>query len=130
MVPTATMGVIKIYDTDHPPIYTLEEPWLNNKRSVSCIPKGIYLCEPHSGPKFKQVYEITKVTGRSSILMHCGNTLKDTEGCILLGLSCGNEAVYKSRAAMALLKSILGEEAFMLQIQEYAIKGVKKCLAK
>lgn len=64
---------------------TLELPWRNNKRQVSSIPQGVYLCKRVLSPKFGDTFEVTGVKGRSSILFHGGNTTADTLGCILVG---------------------------------------------
>ncbi len=64
---------------------TLEEPWRDNQKSVSCIPIGSYICKRVRSPKFGNTFEVTNVQGRSHILFHKGNTLDDTEGCILVG---------------------------------------------
>jgi len=68
-------------------------PWLDNAVSVSCIPSGTYLCKTVKSPKFGDVYEVTRVPGRSHILFHAGNWAgdrskdkdSDSYGCILLG---------------------------------------------
>lgn len=71
---------------------TLERPWQNNEKDVSCIPLGIYNCRrvknrtTHGGMEIPVTYEV-EVLGRTGILFHVGNSLKDTRGCILPG--CG-----------------------------------------
>jgi hypothetical protein len=65
---------------------TLEDSWKDNRRNVSCIPEGSYLCRLTYSPKFGKTYEVLDVPNRSNIIFHWGNTEKDTEGCILLGL--------------------------------------------
>ena len=66
--------------------HTLERPWLNNQRMISCIPTGTYTVKWkfHWG-KFAWKYELQNVQGRSGILEHSGNYFTDSEGCILLG---------------------------------------------
>lgn len=64
---------------------TLEDPWNDNKKNVSCIPAGIYKCVRHNGTKYKGVWRLENVPDRSAILIHQGNTINDTEGCILVG---------------------------------------------
>lgn len=66
----------------------LELPWLNNKRMVSCIPPGIYLCilKPfHNTMR----YELQAVPDRDDIFQHEGDFATgvkiDTEGCQLFG---------------------------------------------
>lgn len=78
-----TFGTLNI--GSEPLCVTCEDDWKNNQPNISCIPRGFYHCIPHSGPKFKDVWEVTNVPGRSAILIHAGNTIKDTEGCILVG---------------------------------------------
>lgn len=68
---------------------TLERPWKNNDKSVSCIPHGAYTCQRVDSPKFGDTFEVEGVPGRSNILFHKGNTIDDTEGCILVGESFG-----------------------------------------
>ncbi len=68
---------------------TLEEDWRSNAKGISCIPEGSYLCKLSEHPKHGMTYEVQDVPGRSSILIHSGNTEADTEGCILLGKEFG-----------------------------------------
>lgn len=53
----------------------------------SRIPPGRYICKRHSGPKYKNTWEITDVPNRTAILFHRGNTEDDSLGCILVGSS-------------------------------------------
>lgn len=64
---------------------TLELPWLNNRQSISCIPKGVYTVVERYSQKYKNHYHITNVEGRKWILIHHGNYHTDIRGCILLG---------------------------------------------
>lgn len=82
-----TFGVMTF--RERPICVTCENPWFNNQKSVSCIPNGTYSCIPFSGKKYKNVWELEDVPGRSAILIHQGNTHKDTYGCILVGNSFG-----------------------------------------
>ena len=66
-------------------LYTMENPWLDNKPRESCIPTGIYDCEIVQSPRFGRVYGVTNVKDRSHILFHAGNYPRDTRGCILIG---------------------------------------------
>lgn len=88
--------------------YTIEPPWLNNKRAKSCIPEGTYALEPLSASasgKYRNVLKVANVEGRLGILMHAGNTVDDTTGCIIVGLKsgtlAGQPAVLQSRPAIA-----------------------------
>ncbi len=65
---------------------SLELPWLNNQRNVSCIPSGTYEVTKVHSPKFGDgTLSVNSVQGRSHILIHPGNYTSDIEGCILLG---------------------------------------------
>lgn len=51
-----------------------------------CIAPGIYSIDLHYSPKFgKYMLTLCGVRGRSGILIHSGNTPRDTVGCILVG---------------------------------------------
>lgn len=64
---------------------TLELPWKNNERRVSCIPAGIYHAKKHTSPKFKESFWLQDVPGRSEILIHIGNFTREILGCVLVG---------------------------------------------
>jgi len=69
---------------------TLERPWLNNQHGVSCIPAGEYEAVRVHSPHFGyDVYQLRNVPGRDAIELHRGNTIADSEGCILLGSAFG-----------------------------------------
>lgn len=95
--------------------YTLERLWQGNKSNESCIPEGVYKCIPHNGEHFKQVWEVTGVKDRKAILIHAGNTLKDTHGCILVGLSLVENGVTQSQLAIKKLRHFLPSN-FVLEV--------------
>lgn len=99
----ATLGVLCL--NNRPIAVTLEDKWRNNEKMVSCIPKGIYKIHRHTSPHFGECFKVLDVPNRSEILIHAGNTHKDTNGCILLGLMYGtvgvDAAILSSRAAVA-----------------------------
>lgn len=66
-------------------VLTLEEPWRDNVQKVSCIPDGEYVCEVVHSDHLGFCVAVNDVPGRSLIRIHAGNTLEDTEGCILVG---------------------------------------------
>lgn len=84
-----TAGIIRSSALDAigaPPIFTLELPWLDNRRNRSCIPTGTYTIAPYQSDKFQRAFEVKDVPNRSSILIHPGNRLSEIRGCILVGL--------------------------------------------
>jgi hypothetical protein len=91
---------------------TLENPYLNNQRNISCIPEGQYKVRlrtaRESATKDYLHLLVQDVPDRSLVLFHSGNTAKDTRGCILVGIGTEQDLVKNSRLAMELLmKEIL-----------------------
>lgn len=66
---------------------TMELPWNENKRSISCIPEGFYEVrkELTSGKHKYPHFRIYDVPGRSGILVHKITYVKDLRGCIGVG---------------------------------------------
>jgi hypothetical protein len=99
--------------------FTLERPFLYNRKNESCIPPGTYHCTYHAGES-KEGYLLHGVPNRSEIMIHVGNTLSDTAGCILLGRSLGMDGMLEdSQVAINLLERMLNRKDFYLSIGEY-----------
>jgi hypothetical protein len=63
--------------------YTIELPWKNNQKRVSCIPEGTYKIEERFSEKFGNHLELKNVPNRSLILIHpANNALNELKGCI------------------------------------------------
>jgi hypothetical protein len=91
---------------------TLENPYINNERNISCIPEGQYkvrLRLPRESATRDYLHLLVQdVPNRDWILFHVGNTAKDTSGCILVGNGRKHNVVENSRLAMELvIKEIL-----------------------
>jgi len=82
-----TFGVLRINGRAW--CVTLEPPDNNNARSISRIPRGEYVCRRVRSPRFGTAFEVADVPGRSHILLHPGNVVRDTQGCVLLGRNFG-----------------------------------------
>jgi hypothetical protein len=102
-------------------IYTLERPWKDNARNVSCIPPGEYrtsFLERSASGKYRNVFHVEGVPGRSGILIHNGNIVDHTKGCILVGDRTGillnQPAVLSSRSAMRRLQKF--KDSFILKV--------------
>lgn len=66
---------------------TLEPPWRDNKKSISCIPAGTYIAKRIMSPSHGDTFRVMNVPNRQYINFHPGNLMEHTEGCILLGES-------------------------------------------
>ena len=91
---------------------TLELPYINNERSISCIPAGRYKVrlrtERESATRDYLHLLVQDVPDRKWILFHRGNTTADSRGCVLVGQSREQDRVNNSRLAMDLVvKEIL-----------------------
>jgi len=82
-----------------PVCITLENPWKENERRVSCIPEGEYICKRYRSARYPNTFEVTGVPGRSKILFHIGNTTADTAGCILTGNYAWGTSIRASKNA-------------------------------
>ena len=83
---------------------TLEPMWRDNRTNVSCIAGDRqYMCSRTLSPTFGETFKVNRVTGRTNILFHKGNTAKDTRGCILVGQGSQQDIVYNSTLALELL---------------------------
>lgn len=82
-----TLGELSLYDNSGKVLdcKTLELPWKDNQRQISCIPPGTYIVVPRNSPKFSDHFHVTNVPGRSYILIHPGNYHTQIQGCILVG---------------------------------------------
>jgi len=108
-------------------LVTLEHPDLGNRPRVSCIPEGVYSIRLVNSPKFGLVpavrdgRDFTKhVNGREHILIHSGNTVADTLGCILVGMrfSLVGPYLFESKAALFTLVKALGTVEHKLCIKK------------
>jgi len=118
---------------------TLENPYINNERNISCIPVGQYkvrlrLARESASRDYLHLL-VEDVPNRDFILFHRGNTAKDTSGCILVGMGSQQDFVSYSTLAMNLLmKEIinLGGTNINLIIknkQKWKITLLLNCLA-
>lgn len=128
--PTTDVGTFGILTTiDGLQLYSLEPPWRDNARGLSCIPPGEYECSWHQSPRFGAVYRLGGTAPREEILIHPGNWagdvrkgyVSDSEGCILLGLGRGilaaQLAITRSKPAVRALVDHFQREPFALRIE-------------
>lgn len=98
---------------------TLELPWRDNQRGISCIPEGVYECKlAHSPSRGYPVYWLQDVPGRKDVQIHIGNFTKDIRGCILVGTKRGKDSVLVSRVAFDDFMARMGGKDFTLEIMK------------
>jgi hypothetical protein len=132
----ATLGWLRAGDLR---LATLEEPWSPDPDGPggqrregtlveSCVPDGDYVLEPHATTKhpvswslvnhrlgayhWPKEIPLSQKWGRSTILLHTGNSTVDIEGCICIatrhGVEQGKPWVYESNKAYDQLVAALG----------------------
>lgn len=130
-----TEGELEVFKDDGEKVFeckTLELPWLDNQRQVSCIPEGVYDVVPRTSPKYGEHLHVTNVTDRSLVLIHHGNYAgsvnpntkrSDIRGCILVGKSHidldgdGLKDVTSSKVTMKELMKI-APDGFVLEVTQ------------
>lgn len=95
--PSTNQGTFGVLTFGANVVHSLELPWRNNTRRLSCIPAGSYACALVKSPRFGRVYGVQGVPGRSHVLIHSANFAGDVargwttqlEGCIAPCLKVG-----------------------------------------
>lgn len=106
----ATIGVL--CHAGVPVCYTLELPWRQNALKISCIPAGVYPCNAE-----KWSFRLPYVKDRNGILIHAGNTVNDSRGCILVGKSFKRDGtLLESKYALELCLEVL-PQSFILEVR-------------
>src|SRR5258708_31069168 len=107
--------------------YTLELPWTDGSVGTA-IPEGRFQIVLQPSPDFielaardpwfekyaRQMPHIVGIPGRSLIMLHPGNFVHSTKGCVLVGQTKGKDFIGSSKAAFANLFDL---------ISPYAISG-------
>lgn len=108
---------------------TIELPWDDNRRSLSCIPAGAYDVAWTYSPAFGRfMYVLLNTAPREGIRIHAGNLAGDVRagfrthfaGCIGLGLRFGfldgQRAVLQSAPAVLALEGHMERRPFRLLV--------------
>lgn len=112
----ATFGVF-YNEAGHDVCVSMELPWKENARSVSCIPAGEYPLTREDHPRFGECFRLAGVPDRDGVLIHAANVPGQIRGCIAPGMEYGilhlpgdgpdgSAGVLRSREALALLLAI------------------------
>ena len=110
-----TLGELQVGDFK---CYTLELPWKENQRRVSCIPEGTYRVTKHTSPKFGKTFWVRDVPDRDAVLIHPGNYNYHTLGCILVGSN------HEDRNKDGLL-DVVNSKFTMAKLLEYDITEIE-----
>lgn len=110
-----TFGALTI--CDHAFCVTLELPDRLNKRDISNIPQGQYICKKVISPKFGKTFRVVDVVDRTMVLFHKGNTIKDILGCIILAQHFGK--LGKNRAVLNSGKTFKKFMKIMKNVNEF-----------
>ena len=98
-----------------------------NRRKVygqTCIPSGEYKVILNMSPRFKKILpRILDVKGFEGILIHAGNTVQDSSGCILLGIKSTDGILKDSRKAVNALIEEIKDQKDITIIIDYADYG-------
>ena len=105
-----TMGAL--YLNGHWQCWTVEDEIREDERPVAewkiagktAIPAGRYGLRLSMSNRFKRVLpELLEVPGFTGVRIHAGNTIEDTEGCLLVGRTRSNGRIVESRQAFEAL---------------------------
>ncbi|TAH07991.1 MAG: hypothetical protein EAZ13_04320 [Sphingobacteriia bacterium] len=111
-----TNGSIFIEGKTEPLCYSIELPWRDNKRNISCIPEGVYKLHVRVSKKHHLHLQVCGVPARCYILIHKGNNAaQDLKGCIAVvskltgpGTGIDSDAALQLLTNYALRDEVLG----------------------
>lgn len=101
---------------------TIELDYNDNKRRISCIPKGTYTVIKRTSAKYGKHFHITNVPNRDWILIHSANYSRQLLGCIGVGENFididgdGLKDITNSKKTLTKLYEIMPNE-FLLEIK-------------
>lgn len=98
--------------------YTLEN-------AAKAIPAGLYNVQNSKSPKFKRelplIYNSTTVKASRGIRIHRGNTFKDSQGCVLVGMGrvADKYSVTESANAETMVTMLCRNETNLVIVDNY-----------
>lgn len=91
--------------------FTIELPWRENIRMISCIPEGLYKLALRFSERHHYHLQVKDVPGRTLILIHkANNALKELKGCIapVSELLTPGNGKHSLKAFTSLMKKVRG----------------------
>jgi hypothetical protein len=85
VAPARNLVTEPILPQEQPVCETLELPHRGNSRCISQIPNGTYKAAAELHKELGWSIRLADVPGRSGVLIHAGNSIEQTDGCILVG---------------------------------------------
>jgi hypothetical protein len=115
-LPTETLG--SMFINGEFACKTMELPWKDNQRSISCIPEGTYkvIKQPPKEGRPYPYFRLPNVPGRSGILIHKISYVSGLKGCIGVGMEFsdlnkdGVPDIVRSGEALTMLINKLPDE--------------------
>ena len=103
--------------------------WENEEKVMgrTAIPEGEYVIRQHWSNKFARwMPYLLNVPHFTGIMIHQGNTVADTAGCILVGRETGGDTLINSRAAMNVLLNLLSQSDDINTIEVVSLTDEKE----
>lgn len=116
---------------------TVEQPWRQNRRFVSCVPVGVYDLVAYDSPKYGKTYALSNPDldvvvyqadadegQRYACLFHAANWSRQLQGCIAPGkdLAWGKTGVYKPNLMVTESRNTLAKLLPLLENEELLIR--------
>lgn len=95
--------------------YTLE----NSAKAIQC---GMYAMQNSKSPKFKRELPLlhnAKVPASRGIRIHRGNTAKDSQGCVLVGMGRNGDRLTESTPSETMVTMICRNESNLVIVDNY-----------
>lgn len=145
-----TLGKLFLNPEENIFLYTLELPYRDNKSLISCIPEGEYIVRKYLSTTFGKCLKVENNNKdeciqlnqdgsvrqiRKNIRIHTGNSVRnfideqnykwncDSNGCILVGMSCDEKQglVYESKKALNILLKFMENKNSARLLVNYSI---------
>ena len=113
-------AAIGYMDLPHKRLYSLEQPWNDNKELASCIPEGTYLVKRDRTGRH-QYYAVQNIPERTFVEWHPANKVSQLAGCTAFGQkrSDDNISLVSSELALKDILEYFGEDDFLVTYRSF-----------